>query len=313
MDPKDIQKALVVGAGVMGHSIAQVFAQAGIETRLVDLDEKALQRALSNIKSNLSTLAEQGILSRDDIPLICDRIILSTDLAASAQDVPFAVEAVSETRDIKREIFSRLDEFCPKNTVIASNTSGLDVFQITDIENPERLVIAHWYAPAHIIPLVEVAPGPLTSPEVVSLTFDLMKFLGKQPVKMNTFVSGFIANRIQWAIARTVFEILENGWATPKEIDLAIKMSLGIRLPIVGVVQTMDFNGLDLIQNILAGLNMKSPLIDEQVSLGKLGVKSSQGLYDYGGRSEEEITKKRDMLFLQMVEHLTKMKVFQPI
>lgn len=313
MDPKDTKNALVVGAGVMGHSIAQVFAQAGIETNLVDLDGKALERAMSLIKSNLSTLAEYGSISIDEIPSILEHVHPSTDLASSAKDVDFAIEVVPEVPDTKKEVFSQLDELCPKDTVIASNTSGLDIFNIADVKNPERLVIAHWYAPAHIIPLVEVVPGPKTSPEAVNFTAKLMERIGKQPVIMSEFVSGFIANRIQWAIGMAVFEILEKGWASPEEVDRAVKVSLGIRLPVVGVVQSMDFNGLDLVQDILKGLNIVNPLIEEKVSQGHLGVKTSKGIYDYKGRSEEEILEKRDILYLKMVDHLERIKAFGPV
>jgi 3-hydroxybutyryl-CoA dehydrogenase len=297
----------------MGHSIAQVFAKAGIETALMDLDDEALERGVSLIKSNLTTLAEYGTISKDEIPSILERIHVSTDLASSAEGVDFAIEAVAEVPDVKKQVFSQLEEFCPGDTVIASNTSGLNIFDIADVKKPERLVIAHWYAPAHIIPLVEVVPGPETSPRVVSYTAALMEKIGKQPAIMNEFVKGFIANKIQFAIALAALEMLEKGVATPEEIDRAAKVSLGIRLPIVGVMQTMDFNGLDLVQNILKGLNSKNSLIDERVSQGNLGVTTSKGIYDYDGRSEEEILKKRDLLFLKMVDHLKEIKAFEPV
>jgi 3-hydroxyacyl-CoA dehydrogenase len=313
MDAKEVKHALVVGAGVMGHSIAQVFARAGIETALMDLDDEALKRAGGLIRSNLATLAEYGTISQDEIPSILKRIHPSTDLASSAEGVDFAIEAVAEVPDVKKHVFSQLEEFCPGDTVIASNTSGLNVFDIADVKKPERLIIAHWYAPAHIIPLVEVVPGPETPPRVVSYTAALMEKIGKQPAVMNEFVTGFIANKIQFAIALAALEMLEKGVASPEEIDRAAKVSLGIRLPIVGVMQTMDFNGLDLVQNILKGLHSKNSLIDERVSQGNLGVKTSKGIYDYDGRGEEEILKKRDLLFLKMVDHLKEIKAFEPV
>ena len=156
---------------------------------------------------------------------------MTTDLAGGAKGVDFAVEAATEVPEVKREVFSRLDQFCPGNTVIASNTSSLDIFSIEEIVKPERLVVAHWFAPPHIIPLVEVVPGPKTSQEVVKFTANLMKRLGKKPVIMKEFVPAFIVNRIQHSVSQAVWEMLEKGWATPEEIDLAIKLTLGIRLP----------------------------------------------------------------------------------
>ncbi|MBC8420612.1 MAG: 3-hydroxyacyl-CoA dehydrogenase family protein, partial [Desulfobacterales bacterium] len=285
MDHNDVKRAVVVGAGVMGHSMAHVFAQAGIEVNLVDLDETVLEHAMDLMKANLETLAEFERVRGDDIPEILARIHPSTDLAGGAQGVDFAVEAVSEVPDIKREVFSQLDQFSPRDTVIASNTSSLDIFSLAQITRPERLVVAHWFAPPHIIPLVEVVPGPETSQEVVELTANLMKRLGKKTVIMKEFVPAFIVNRIQHSIAGAVWEMLEKGWATPAEIDLAIKLSLGIRLPVVGVVQTTDFTGLDLIYDIMKGRGSVSPLVKEMVDMGHLGVKTSKGLYDYGGRS----------------------------
>lgn len=271
MDYNDVKRAVVVGAGVMGHSIAHVFAQAGIEVNLVELDEAVLEHAMDLMKTNLETLAEFKKISGDDIPGILARIHPSTDLAGGADGVDFAVETVAEVPDVKREVFSRLDQFCPGDTVIASNTSSLDIFSIAQITRPERLVVAHWFAPPHIIPLVEVAPGPETSQEVVEFTANLMKGLGKKTVIMREFVPSFIVNRIQHSISQAVWEMLEKGWATPEEIDLAIKLSLGIRLPIVGVVQTNDFTGLDLIYDIMKGRGGVSPLVEEKVKQGHLG------------------------------------------
>jgi len=313
MDHNDVKRAVVVGAGVMGHSMAHVFAQAGIEVNLVDLDEAVLEHAMDLMKADLETLAEFQKVSGDDIPEILARIHPSTDLAGGADGVDFAVETVAEVPDVKREVFSQLDQFCPGDTVIASNTSSLDIFSIAQITRPERLVVAHWFAPPHIIPLVEVVPGPDTSQKVVELTANLMKRLGKKTVIMREFVPSFIVNRIQHSISQAVWEMLEKGWATPEEIDLAIKLSLGIRLPIVGVVQTTDFTGLDLIYDIMKGGGRVSPLVEEKVKQGHLGVKTSKGVYDYGERSEVEILKKRDRRYLKLLDHLEGIKAFEPI
>lgn len=313
MDYIDVKRAVVVGAGVMGHSIAHVFAQARIEVNLVDLDEAVLEHAMDLIKADLETLAEFKKISGDDIPGILARIHPSTDLAGAADGVGFAIETVLEVPDVKRKVFSQLGQFCPGDTVIASNTSSLDIFSIAQITRPERLVVAHWFAPPHIIPLVEVVPGPETLPEVVTFTANLMERLGKKTVIMKEFVPSFIVNRIQHSISQAVWEMLEKGWATPEEIDLAIKMSLGIRLPIVGVAQTNDFTGLDLIYEIMKGGGRVSPLVEEKVKQGDLGVKTSKGVYDYGGLSEVEILKKRDRRYLKLLDHLERIDAFEPV
>jgi 3-hydroxybutyryl-CoA dehydrogenase len=297
----------------MGHSIAQVFAQAGIDVELVDLDEGKLSRAMTLIQSNLDLLAECGRVPSAQIPEIVARIRPSTNLAAAAKDTGFVLEAVNEAPEIKQRVFSQLDRFCPPDTVLASNTSSLNIFKIARIKRPERLIVAHWFAPPHIIPLVEVAPGPATLPKVIAFTTALMQRLGKRPLVLKQYVPALIVNRIQNSIARVVWEMLEKAWATPEQIDLAVKTSLGIRLPIVGVVQSVDFTGLDVAADIMRGYGAVSPVVAEKVEQGHLGAKTSKGLYDYGGRSEEEILTKRDRQYLKMLEHLERIRAFDPI
>jgi 3-hydroxybutyryl-CoA dehydrogenase len=313
MKQKDVKKVLVVGAGVMGHSITQVFADAGFAVCLVDVDQKVLDRAMDLIESGLNTMADFKKISRDKIHSILARITPSTDLSGMAHDAAFIIEAVSEIPEVKKKVFSQLEESCPAEAIIASNTSGLDIFSIAEAKRPERFIITHFFAPAYIIPLVEVVPGPKTSPEVVSFTTALLKKSGKSPIEMNEFVPSFIVNRIQNAIGSVVMEMLDNGWASPEDIDLAVKYSLGIRLPVLGVVQTADFNGLDLISHIFKSIGKESPFLDEKVRQGHLGVKTSKGIYDYGGRSESDILKKRDGLFLKMIDFLQGINAFEPV
>ena len=313
MDAKDVKTAVVVGAGVMGRSIAQVFAQRGIQVALVDTSDNLLDRAVALIQSNLNTLAGFKRVARKQIPTILSRIHPSTDLSAVAPDADFVVETVSEVAEVKRKVFVQLDEICREDTILSSNTSSLDPFSIADIRRPQRLIIAHWFNPAHIIPLVEVVPGPKTSSEVVELTAGLLQRLGKMPVVLEQFVPSGIINRIQNAISFTVYEMVDKGWATPEQIDRAVKAVMGIRLPILAVCQLLDFTGLDTVNNIVAGMGIRFPLIDDMVNQGHLGVKTSRGIYDYGGRSEQEILRKRDELYLKMLEHLERMKAFDPI
>jgi 3-hydroxybutyryl-CoA dehydrogenase len=313
MDPMKLKRALVMGAGIMGHSIAQVFAQAGVEVDLMDLDDKILGRAMTLIEANLQTLARAGRVSQGELEAIQARIHPTSLLPASPDGIGFAIEAVSEVAEVKKKVFSQLEEFCPEDAVLASNTSALDIFSVAQIKKPERLLVTHWFAPPHIIPLVEVVPGPTTSPAVVEFAAKLMERLGKKPVVMKAFVPSFIVNRIQNNIYRAVWEILEKGWATAEQIDLAVKLSLGIRLPIVGVAQSLDFTGLDLVFDMMKSRGSVNPLVEEKVKRGHLGAKSSRGIYDYGGKSETEILKKRDERYLKVLDHLEKIKAFEPI
>lgn len=312
MDPRGT-RALVVGAGTMGHSIAQVLAQGGMEVALTDVREDILERALVKVKNNLEHLAELGRVPQGEVPRIMARIRPSLEICEAAQGAHFALEAVSEIPELKKEVFRKLSEFCPHDCILASNTSSLDIFRIAEVSHPERFVAAHWFAPPHLIPLVEIAPGPHTSQDTLARTATLMEKLGKRPVVLKSFVPGYIVNRIQTAVSEAVMEMLENGWATPQEIDLAVKSSLGIRLPVVGVVQTMDFTGLKLILDIRRAQGKPVKIIEEKVRQGHLGASTSKGFYDYGHRSEEEILKKRDERYIRMLEHLERLGAFEPV
>ncbi len=313
MEAGSVRKALVVGAGVMGHSIAQVFATAGIEVSLVDLADKNLERAMRLISNNLRTLGDYGRIDPSSIPAIRARIHPSTDLQNAAKGVDFAIEAVFESPEAKREVFASLEKFTPPHTVLASNTSGLEVFNIIEPADPSRIVIAHWCSPAHVIPLVEVVPGPRTAPSVLAFTAALMERLGKRPVVMRQFVRSFILNRIQGYIFMGVMEMLDKGWATPEEIDYAVKMSLGVRLPIQGVVQTYDFTGLDVVNDMIKSYGMTYPMIEDRAAAGDLGVKTGKGLFDYYGKSEEEILRRRDTLCLKMCDFIEELNEFKPV
>jgi 3-hydroxybutyryl-CoA dehydrogenase len=313
MDAKDVKKVLVVGAGVMGHSIAQVFAANNIEVALVDLNPQVLDEAMAMIGHNLNTLSEFGRLDAAAIPNIINRIHPTTDIRAAAADIDFAVEAVVEVPDVKKKVFADLEEFAPPHAVLASNTSGLEIFDIIEPRDPSRMVITHWFAPPHIIPLVEVAPGPKTDPAVIDFVTSLMTRIGKRPVVIRQFVRSFIVNRIQNYIFMAVMEILNNDWATPEEIDYAVKMSLGVRMPIVGVVQTYDFTGLDLVLDLIKSHGLSYPIIEDKVNAHHLGAKTGKGFFDYGGRSQDEIMKKRDELYLKMADFLEGLNGFKPV
>ena len=313
MNVNDIKCITVVGAGTMGHSIAQVYAQSGIEVDLVDLKQDVLERASSLIILNLNTLAEFGRVSRELISSILDKISYSTDLESAANKADLVVEAVHERPETKKTIFSQLEKFCSEDTIFASNTSGLDIFRIAKIKNPERLIIHHWFAPPHIIPLVEIVQGRKTSTEVIEISMKLMEKLGKKPILIKKFVRSFIVNKIQNAMGGAMYELLTRGITTPEEIDIAIKSSLGIRLPIVGVAQSQDFTGLDLVLDVQKSLGIDIPIVQQKVENGHLGVKSSKGFYEYGDRSEEEILQKRDRLYLQMLDFLEKQNAYERI
>jgi 3-hydroxybutyryl-CoA dehydrogenase len=310
---EQVKKVVVVGAGLMGHGIAQVFAQAGIETRLVARREDSLERAMALIEQNLEVLAEFGRAKKEDIPATLGRIHATTDLVSAAEGVDFALETVPEVPDTKKEIFAKLSDICPDDAILATNTSTLNIFDFVEVKNPERLLVAHWWLPAHILPLVDVVPGPETSPEAMALAAALMERVGKRPIVMKKPTTPSIINKLQTSIGMVVGNMLEEGVASAEDIDLAVKMSIGIRMPVIGVVQSLDFTGLDTVYDIMSGYGMVNPVIKEKYDKGHFGAKTSKGIYDYGGRTEAEILEKRDRLYLKLLAVMEDLNTFDPV
>jgi len=309
-----IKRILVVGAGTMGHSIAMVFAKGGYEVDLVDLEERIVKKALELIRSDLQTLKEAKIVDSKSIPRIQNRIHVSTSLEV-AKDADLVVEAISEIPKAKKDLFKSLDQLCPRRSIFTSNTSYLNIFRLVTTERPEKVLIAHWYAPAHLIRLVDVVKGPRTSMKAVNTVKDLLLKLGKQPVVMKRFIPGYIVNRLQRAMAREIFYLLDHGYATPEEIDTAVKNSLGVRIPVIGVVQRYDYTGLDLALTFeknpsihLVSKEVPPKTLVDLVKKGCLGVKSGKGFYDYSARKMEEVLRERDIKLIEMVRLLKKME-----
>ena len=314
MQLNDIKKVLVIGAGTMGHAIAQVYAQNGFQVSLVDINEKILTHAIELIDVNLNILADFDRVNRDEIEAVKNRINISKDLKKNAEIADVVVEAIKEEPIAKLEIFEKLSNYCRADTILASNSSSLDIFKILkEISHPERIIAHHWFCPAHIIPSVEICPGRKTSRETVDLSVELHRRLGKIPIVMEKFTPSYIVNKIQSAISGAMYELMMRNLATAEQIDLVIKTTLGVRLPIVGIVQMHDFTGLNLVEDIITAKGGNVPLISEKVKRGELGAKTGKGHYDYHNRSEIEILKKRDRLYLLQLEFLEKNTEFKPI
>lgn len=306
-----IQTVTIVGAGTMGHSLAQVFAQNGCEVWLTDVKEEILAKARILVGANLQTLVELKLLAEKDAAQALARLHTTTRIEEAGRNADFAIEAIIEDAAAKKEIFKTLDRVCPPQAILASNTSYLDIFKFVETGRPDKVLITHWFAPPHIVPLVEIVRGPQTSAEVVEAVKALMIRVGKKPIVISKFLPGFIANRLQSALSQEVLFLLDNGYATAEDIDCATKASFGLRMPIVGLVKRFDFAGLDLAQKILRNRQYEppravdhSPSIDRLVAQGRLGVKTGAGFYDYGGRSSEEIMKERDLKLIRLRELL---------
>ncbi|MDH4267923.1 MAG: 3-hydroxyacyl-CoA dehydrogenase family protein, partial [Deltaproteobacteria bacterium] len=216
-----ISNVTIVGAGTMGHSLAQVFAQAGYNVRLNDIKEEILTRAKSLISSNLQTFVEMGLLDKSLPAAILNRIQTTTKIEDAGKNADLVIEAIFEDAPAKKEMFKTLDQVCPPHAILASNTSYMDIFKFVETQRPDKVLITHWFAPPHIVPLVEIVRGPATSQETVEVVKALIIAVGKKPIVISKFLPGFIANRLQSALGNEVLFLLDNGYASAEDIDTA--------------------------------------------------------------------------------------------
>mgnify|MGYP005849547559 CR=1 FL=1 len=300
------KKVAVIGAGTMGHGIGLLLALSGCEVRLVDLSRERLGLAMRLIESHLNGLK----LHRDygmEADAVLKRITPGQDLGEPMPELDLIVEAVVEKAEAKRELFHHLGRSTGADIIIASTTSYLDVFSLAPEELQPRLLIAHFYNPPYIIPLVEIVPGPRTDPAAVA---EVRRFLENQKmtcITMKKYLPGFIINRLQRALGREIFHLIDSGAAEPAEIDRAAKASLAIRFPVMGVVARYDFAGLDATLNNIKGEPIHlasgsdlSPTLERLVDEGRYGVKTGRGFFDWSGRDLEELLRERDLRLLQV-------------
>ena len=291
----------VVGAGTMGHGIAEAFAIHGYNVNLFDLSAEALTKAIAAIREELLILASEKVIKSDEIDEIIGRITLCEDLESAAKEADYIIESVLERLDIKKELFKKLDKLAPAEAIFASNTSSLklsDMISEVSEKRKKNCIINHWYNPSHIMPIAELTFFGETSQETYDKVEKLYKSIGKQIVKVLKEVDGLVANRIQQAVAREVFSLIEMEVAEPADIDRALKFGPAFRYCSTGQLEIADFGGLDIWKivgdNLLAVMDntqKANPLLEKKVDEGKLGLKSGEGFYKYEGAESAKAAK----------------------
>lgn len=287
----------VIGAGTMGNGIAHTFAQNGFTVKLIDISEKALEKGMTTIFSNLERMVSKGTITDDDKMKTISNIITYTDIEDGVVGADLVVEAATENLDLKLNIFKKLNESCSHNTVLATNTSSISITKIASVvAHPERVIGMHFMNPVPIMQLVEVIRGYNTSDEVTQFIMNLSEKLGKTPVEVNDY-PGFVANRILMPMINEAIETLFNNVAGVYEIDTVMKLGMGHPM---GPLQLADFIGLDVCLAILNVMHdgfknpkyAPCPLLVNMVQAGKLGVKSGEGFYDYSeSKKAEKVSK----------------------
>jgi 3-hydroxybutyryl-CoA dehydrogenase len=274
-------QAAVVGAGLMGHGIAQVFAAAGHDVRITDSDPAVLNQVPLRISASL---LEQGM---DEAPVL-GRIRLNSSLAETVDGCDVVIEAVSERLELKQRLFKEISESATRDALLASNTSSIPVTEI-GCNLPDharrRLVGLHWWNPPVLMPLVEVIRTEVVDPAFFERAFDLMRSVGKEPVRVEKDIPGFIGNRLMHAFWREAISLVEAGVCDAETIDQVVKRGFGLRLPVLGPMENADLVSLELTRDIqkvifpdLDKSSEPSPLLDRLITAHKLGMRTGEGL-----------------------------------
>ena len=272
----------------MGANIALDFAAHGFDVRLTDCDSLQLGKGRDLVGSNAKLMKRSGLLSERVASLLA-RISYVDNIRDAVDKASLVVESVPEQLELKRQVLADIEGWCPRQAVLASNTSTfVPSLLAADLRHPKRMLIMHYWNPAHLIPLVEVVPHPQTARGVLKHVRSVLRRCGKEPVVLRKEVAGFIGNRLAFAMQREAMDLVARGIATPAEIDLVASSSFGRRIPVSGIFATADLGGLDVYLAICESIfpdlcvSGKIPIaLSQLVEQGRMGVKSGHGWSQY--------------------------------
>jgi 3-hydroxybutyryl-CoA dehydrogenase len=296
-------KIAVIGAGLMGHGIAQVFALAGHDVTIYDTVMAALDSARARVLANVKELG-------DDQAAI-ERITPCHDLREAVRAADYVVEAVLEDLPLKQQLFAEIEGYVRPDTILASNTSVIPITKIMEgLKDRSRALGTHWWNPPYLVPLVEVIGTQWTAPKVIDWTIDLHKAAGKMPVHVKKDVPGFVGNRLQHALWREAIALVEHGICDAETVDAVIKASFGRRLAVLGPLENADLVGTDLAlaihQTVLPAIESRpgpSPYLEKLVADGKLGFKSGEGFRKWTAEQQQALR-------AQVLAHLKKARAW---
>jgi enoyl-CoA hydratase/3-hydroxyacyl-CoA dehydrogenase len=299
MKIEEIKKIAVMGAGDMGHGIAEVALLAGYKVAMRDIEQRFIDKGLSRIKESLEKLAEKQRITEENKNMMLANVRTFIDIAESVKDADFVIEAVPEIMDLKRQVFQALDAAAPKHAILASNTSTMSITTIASVTKRPKLVVGmHFFNPPVLMKLVEVIKGNKTNKQTMQLTYDLALRMNKVPVRVEKDSPGFIYNRITAPTQILLGLMVERGVATPEEIDARVKKA-GAPM---GQYELMDYIGLDVSYHIARNFSERlsrdhepSAWLKAKVDAGELGKKTGKGIYDWSkGRPEIDISRAKE-------------------
>lgn len=286
----------------MGHGAAQLFAQAGKNVRIRARRETSLEKAEELITNSLKIMVEKEMLTHNEMEQTLSRITYTTDLHVAIQDADFILESIPEILEKKLETYEIIEGAVSDKTIIASNTSTFPLEELTQkAMHPERFIITHFFNPPQLVPIVEIAKFEKTDEDIINTTYELMKEIGKTPVVLNKEITGFIVNRVQVAMLREAFHLIEAGVATAEDVDIAMKGSMGFKWAFCGPMESQDLAGLQtteaMVGNIMKDLSNTRDVpsfLTEMVENDQQGIRTNQGFYKYDDHGEKAIHTRDD-------------------
>ncbi|MCB2226778.1 MAG: 3-hydroxyacyl-CoA dehydrogenase family protein [Desulfarculaceae bacterium] len=300
--------AAVVGAGTMGHGIAQDLALSGYRVRVWDENPASLEALKERVADSLKVFIELELVSPEKAEACLENLTPAASLEQACGEAEVIIEAVFENLALKQELFARLEKLAPAECLLVSNTSALRISEVAaQMAQPSRLVGLHFWNPPQVVPCVEVIKGEQTSPEVFEAAAELVERLGKVPVRVNKDIPGFLGNRMQHALQREAMSLVESGVASAEDVDRVVKYGFGLRLAFMGPLERADLGGLDVTLNVQSYLvprldNRTEPsqLLQDMVARGELGLKSGQGYYAWSPEKAKAAVAKRDRALLSI-------------
>ena len=290
MIPNVLKTVAVIGNGIIGHGIAQIFAAAGKDVVMIGRSEASLAKAKDKIAASLGDFAAHELIDRAAIPAILARIRTSTKLEDAAP-AELVIEAVTEDLPLKLEIFGRLDRICPPPAVLGSSSGQPASALIAQVQHAERVIATHFWYPPQLIPLVEVCAGPRTSADVTRWVCDALKAAGKEPAVIDKEIPGFIGNRLQFAMLREAWALWASGAASAEAIDTVVRNSFGRRVGITGPLESADAGGLYTMyhfgKSLIPHLDIApepAQKVADLVAQGANGIANGRGVHDWSKR-----------------------------